>query len=227
MSNKMWALFILLCLCETTLVLSKASYQNVYGNELQQCSQSNSNMALTGYTRSGSCIDYNDDAGSHHICIDVSSTNENFCTVTGQSDWCSSYMPCDNGASSSSSSSLCPVENWCVCQWAFASYIDTAGGCDYIQEIQCDAINIQALVAYANVAGTSQDTNSGGKYTNALKCIEDRCGIESSSILEQYVLQAGIENNGGFYGSFKITIVVVGSCCVALMLWKTKVIRTL
>eukprot|EP00978_Attheya_sp_CCMP212_P017698 scaffold47446_cov58-Attheya_sp.AAC.2 len=179
-------------------------------------------MALTGYTRSGSCIDYNDDAGSHHICIDVSSTNENFCTVTGQSDWCSSYMPCDTGASASSSSSLCPVKNWCVCQWAFASYIDTAGGCDYIQEIQCEAINIQALVAYANIAGTSQDANSGGKYTNALKCIEDRCGIESSSILEQYVSQAGTANNGGFYDYFKITIVVAGSCCVAMMLWKTK-----
>lgn len=193
-STKMWALFLLLCLCETTLVLSEASYYNVYGKELQPCSQSNSNMALTGYTRSGSCIENNDDAGSHHICIDVSSTDENFCTVTGQSDWCSSYMPCDNGGSSSSSSD-CPVKNWCVCQWAFASYIGTAGGCDDIQEIQCDAINIQALLAYAKLAGTSDDTNSGGKYTNALKCIEDRCGIESSSILEQYASQAGTANN--------------------------------
>jgi hypothetical protein len=114
------------------------------------------------------------------------------------------------------------VKNWCVCQWAFASYIGTAGGCDDIQEIQCDAINIQALLAYAKLAGTSDDTNSGGKYTNALKCIEDRCGIESSSILEQYASQAGTANNGGF----KITIGVFVGCCVALLLWKAKVMRT-
>jgi hypothetical protein len=23
---------------------------------------------------------------------------------------------------------LCPVTQWCVCQWAFASYVDRAGG---------------------------------------------------------------------------------------------------
>eukprot|EP00587_Corethron_hystrix_P012010 CAMPEP_0113297920 /NCGR_PEP_ID=MMETSP0010_2-20120614/579_1 /TAXON_ID=216773 ORGANISM="Corethron hystrix, Strain 308" /NCGR_SAMPLE_ID=MMETSP0010_2 /ASSEMBLY_ACC=CAM_ASM_000155 /LENGTH=113 /DNA_ID=CAMNT_0000150885 /DNA_START=40 /DNA_END=378 /DNA_ORIENTATION=- /assembly_acc=CAM_ASM_000155 len=105
--------FIFLCLFKIT---TGSQYQNVFGNELQSCSQSNSNMALTGYTRSGSCVDYNDDAGSHHICIDISSTDQNFCTVTGQSDWCSSSMPCDNGDNSSSynddDGNLCPLVNW-------------------------------------------------------------------------------------------------------------------
>lgn len=168
---------------------SSTTYRNVYGDELQRCSLSNSNMALTGYTRSGSCIDYDDDTGSHHICIDISSTDQNFCDVTGQQDWCSSYLPCDtdddDNTDDTTTSSNCPVQNWCVCQWAFASYISTAGGCDYIQEIQCDAINLQALSAYSSLAGTYKDEN--GKYTNALKCIEERCGIEDSSqILEKF-----------------------------------------
>lgn len=56
------------------------AYENVNGGALAKCS--GPGMALTGFTRSGSCVDQNDDAGSHHICIDLSSTSGgNFCTV--------------------------------------------------------------------------------------------------------------------------------------------------
>ena len=142
-------------------------YQNVYSESLASCSSSG--MAKTGYTRSGYCVDQNDDSGSHHICIDLSSTTGgNFCDVTGQSDWCSSTMSCqdDDGT-------LCPVQHWCVCQWAFASYIENAGGCDAIQEIVCDAINIQAIMAYRE-QGTEE------KIKNALDCLIQRCGIDGS-----------------------------------------------
>lgn len=86
------------------------AYQNVYRDTLQPCSQDG--MALTGYTRTGYCVDQNDDSGSHHICIDVSSTNGgNFCTVTGQSDWCSSQeMTCNN--SDDDEAQYCPIQNW-------------------------------------------------------------------------------------------------------------------
>lgn len=146
-----------------------SSYQNVYGETLSSCSSSG--MAKTGYTRTGYCVDRNDDNGSHHICIDLSSTTGgNFCDVTGQSDWCSSEMACHDDADSN-----CPVEHWCVCQWAFASYIQNAGGCDAIQDVVCDAINIQALLAYQQQASTS-------KYKNALNCLVERCGIDESNI---------------------------------------------
>ena len=128
--------------------LVQASYLNVHGDPLQRCSQAG--MALTGYTRSGECYAHDDDHGSHHVCVDVSSTTGgNFCSVTvtppplpaprpslsyqlavthvllqGQPNWCSSKMQCDT-----SPKELCPVKQWCVCQWAFASYIDKAGGC--------------------------------------------------------------------------------------------------
>mmetsp|Transcript_21670 Transcript_21670/g.31007 ORF Transcript_21670/g.31007 Transcript_21670/m.31007 type:complete len:166 (+) Transcript_21670:62-559(+) len=137
--------------------------KNVYGEDLQPCSSDGS--ALTGYTRSGSCVDQQDDAGSHHICINLSSmssSGRNFCQVTGQSDWCSANMPCHENEYES-----CQVENWCVCQWAFASYIQKAGGCDAIQYIQCDAINMQALSAYAS--------SSDDKHRVALQCIYTRC----------------------------------------------------
>merc|ERR1719378_1717309 len=103
-----------------------AGYQNVIGGELQRCS--GTGMALTGFTRNGHCIDQNDDSGSHHVCIDMASnTGGNFCQVTGQPNWCGSMMQCDNAGGS------CPVKNWCVCQSAFAAYIQNAGGCDKIQ----------------------------------------------------------------------------------------------
>lgn len=173
---------------------SSNAYVNVYGNTLESCSENN--MALTGYTRSGSCVEYQDDQGSHHICIDVSSASGgSFCTVTGQSDWCSTYMTCDTNNynnegsyyeddeedakeddnDNDDNSNTCPVGNWCVCQWAFASYLQNAGGCDYIQDIKCNAINMEALIAYSKVAGGSNDYD--GKYTNALRCLESRCGV--------------------------------------------------
>ena len=83
-------------------------------------------MALTGFTRTGHCVEKKDDEGSHHICIDLSSeslggkvsfslfcafrlqtidlipsltrTTQNFCEVTGQDDWCDSKMKCNDGS---------------------------------------------------------------------------------------------------------------------------------
>jgi Uncharacterized protein conserved in bacteria (DUF2237) len=159
------------------------SYQNVYGQTLQSCSSDG--MALTGYTRTGYCVDEYDDQGSHHICIDLSSStsgsssnggggsDDNFCTVTGQSDWCSSQeMPCHDD----NSYNYCAIQNWCVCQWAFASYLQAAGGCDSIQTIVCESINLQAILAYQQQATTQE------KYANALQCIVDRCGLDMNNL---------------------------------------------
>lgn len=142
-----------------------SAYKNVRGLDLEPCSSDG--MALTGYTRNGYCVDRDDDAGSHHICINlgsIASTGKNFCEVTGQSDWCSEMdMPCHEDQFQQ-----CPVENWCVCQWAFASYIERAGGCDAIQDIQCNAINTQALTAYEENSDT---------HGEALACIRQRCAL--------------------------------------------------
>ena len=90
-------------------------------------------MALTGFTRNGKCVDKDDDAGSHHVCIEMdSSEGSNFCTVTGQPNWCDDQMPCADGAQPGGASEAileCPVRNWCVCEWAFRGYIGKAGGC--------------------------------------------------------------------------------------------------
>eukprot|EP00948_MAST-09A_sp_MAST-9A-sp1_P004291 g4291.t1 len=144
------------------LVTVISAYKNVNGEDLARCSTKG--MALTGYTRSGSCVDQNDDAGSHHICINLASTNGgNFCTVTGQPNWCGSSMRCNDGTGQ------CPVRNWCVCQWAFASYIQKAGGCDKIQDIVCSATNLEALKAYKRQA------SSDPKIQTALDCLQSRC----------------------------------------------------
>jgi uncharacterized protein (DUF2237 family) len=136
-------------------------------------------MALTGYTRTGYCVDKNDDQGSHHICIDLSSTNEingnNFCQVTGQDDWCSTAMPCHDYDKDGGNDGYCMVQNWCVCQWAFASYVENAGGCDNIQTIICAAVNLEALLAY-------QQQSTTEKYQNALECIVNRCGLDMNAL---------------------------------------------
>mmetsp|Transcript_38100 Transcript_38100/g.92209 ORF Transcript_38100/g.92209 Transcript_38100/m.92209 type:complete len:234 (+) Transcript_38100:74-775(+) len=173
-------------LSTVTLVTMSAAnasdYKNVYGQALQSCSSNG--MALTGYTRNGYCVDQNDDYGSHHICIDMTSTTGgDFCSVTGQSDWCSSEMACHQDQSQN-----CQVQHWCVCQWAFASYTQNAGGCDAIQDVVCDAINIQALIAYEQQAGGSQ------KYQNALNCVMQKCGIQQDS--SSYFNSLSMASNG-------------------------------
>jgi uncharacterized protein (DUF2237 family) len=150
-------------------------------------------MALTGYTRTGYCVDKNDDQGSHHICIDLSSTNEvngnNFCQVTGQDDWCSTAMPCQEYDDGGNDGNYCMVQNWCVCQWAFASYVETAGGCDNIQTIICAAVNLEALLAYQQQESTAE------KYQNALECIVNRCGLDVNALPTRS--QNSMRNNNG------------------------------
>ncbi|CAJ1959727.1 unnamed protein product [Cylindrotheca closterium] len=157
--------FLLIASAFFTVVTEATEYKNVFGQPLQSCSSSG--MALTGFTRNGHCMDRQDDIGSHHICIDMTSTTGgNFCSITGQPDWCSSYMPCHEN-----SSAACPVQDWCVCQWAFASYIQKAGGCNAIQDIVCDAINMQAMVAY-------ERQSADPRYKEAFDCIRTKCGIQ-------------------------------------------------
>lgn len=62
----------------------------------------------------------------------ITSTGGNFCTTTGQND-----MPCHDDPSQCD----CVIQQWCVCQWAFASYLASAGGCSYIQTVVCEAIS--------------------------------------------------------------------------------------
>merc|ERR1719213_982360 len=150
------SLTLLLTVCQTAY-----AYTNVNGGSLARCS--GTGMALTGFTRNGHCVDENDDEGSHHICIDMASnTGGNFCTVTGQPNWCGSSMQCDG------TSGLCPVKHWCVCQWAFASYLQRAGGCDKIQKVVCSATNMVALNSYRAQA-------SDPSIKAALECLEQRC----------------------------------------------------
>lgn len=203
-----------------------SGYLNVYGEALQPCSYDG--MALTGYTRSGYCVDQYDDSGSHHICIDLSSlggsggnedgnddddsSNRNFCNVTGQYDWCSSQdMPCHEDPDTAE----CPVTNWCVCQWAFASYIEKSGGCENIQTVVCESINLQAALAYQKMI-SSWNTQNRQKYQNALDCLVDRCGISSGqlgyydSIFSSGALAGSISRSGTVVVLVAAAMLVVG-----------------
>jgi len=140
---------------------STGQYLNVMGSNLKSCSTPGT--AMTGFTRNGHCTDMgNDDDGSHHICIEMKS---DFCSVTGQPNWCGDEMQCMG------QQGVCPIKNWCVCQWAFASYIESAGGCDQIVNIVCDATNMAALKAYKSTS------SSDPQISAALQCLEKRCAL--------------------------------------------------
>merc|ERR1719161_2962440 len=115
-----------------------------------------------------------DDAGSHHICIDLTSTSTNFCQATGQPNWCAQEGQCMG------KKGKCPRKNWCVCQWAFTGYIHAAGGCDKIAHIKCDAINMAALVAYKKGAKEGAVVD-GGKICHPLACLCKRCNLKDKA----------------------------------------------
>merc|ERR1712046_513268 len=154
---------------EETNMVQTGGKRNVNGGPLKECSTQG--MAMTGFTRSGKCEERNDDAGSHHICIDLKSVSgtsnqsENFCRVTGQPNWC------DDKGSCFGSSGQCPRKHWCVCQWAFAAYIQKAGGCNKIQNIICEATNMEAYNAYLKQGKTQPH------IAKALACLKQRCNL--------------------------------------------------
>jgi uncharacterized protein (DUF2237 family) len=159
--NSVWILsFLFLFLNNGSTATS--IYPNLNGEELKLCSHDG--MAFTGYMQNGHCVDQNDDSGSHDICINlssISSSGQNFCTVMAQSNWCDGTdMPCHEDQSKS-----CAIKNWCVCQWAFASYITKAGGCTAIQDIQCGTNKMQAMKLYKEY----------NRYCEALDSINVRC----------------------------------------------------
>jgi len=140
---------------------------NILGGELQPCSHNG--MALTGFTRTGFCEDYDEDTGSHNICIDIpSSKGGNFCTVTGQPDWCSEPAECHEDKDKFG----CKVEHWCVCEWAFQGYLDYAGGCDQIADIVCESTNKKVIMHYKKKIHEENDEAS----KVALMCLAERCG---------------------------------------------------
>ena len=129
---------------------------NVYNQRLQSCSSSNT--ALTGYTRNGKCEKLENDIGSHHVCLDIN-TNPNFCTSTGQDNWCSQKSQCHD------SEKMCDKKDWCVCQWAFSSAVDKIG-CDNLK-VNCDATNINVY----------NDFRDNPNYKSALDCLRKKCQI--------------------------------------------------
>merc|ERR1740130_352395 len=131
---------------------------NVHQGALKLCSQTG--MAMTGFTRDGRCADVGSaDAGAHHVCIQM---KEDFCTVTGQPDWCTTRdFPCMGKGG------MCKIGNWCVCQWAFSRYLEKAGGCDSIVDLVCDATNMATFTAYSR--------SNRPEHIAALDCIKKRC----------------------------------------------------
>lgn len=149
-----------------TLELALAQHLNVYGEPLATCSKPGG--AITGFTRDGHCQEIQDDQGSHHICIHM---KPDFCTKTGQPDWCeetqTECMPDGTGTSPAT----CKIGNWCICQWAYNSYVNVqqsqGEACKDILTLQCDAVNVAALNAYR------LDPTAFG---SALNCLVGACG---------------------------------------------------
>ena len=128
--------------------------KSVTGSALQVCSQPGE--ATTGWTRDGHCLAGANDRGSHHICIKM---EQDFCDVTNQGDWCSTLRDPRSGH---------PIGHWCVCQWAFASYLrGKRNDCAAFSSVNCNATNALALGAY----------QTRPEYADALRCLNEKCGV--------------------------------------------------
>lgn len=128
--------------------------KNVLGKSLKLCSQPGE--ALTGFERTGRCVINNSDAGKHTVCMKMT---DDFCKDTGQSDWCKKRQPCNDV-----DDNKCEVKHWCVCQEAFANYVDRHP----TVEIKCDATALSALEHYE--AHLEVD-----KYKKAAEIILNKC----------------------------------------------------
>jgi len=159
--------------------LVQNSVQSVSGSSLSLCSEDG--MAMTGFTRDGHCTEQNDDKGSHHICIDLSSTSQNFCQQTKQDNWCDEKGTCAHcsGGSCQEGDGKCPRKHWCVCQWAFAAYVHKLG-CDNIETVVCDATNKVAIDSYKKMLAKDPHAKAdGAPMIEALACLEKRCNLGS------------------------------------------------
>jgi hypothetical protein len=61
------------------------------------------------------------------------------------------------------------VRDWCVCEWAFASYVDKVG-CDEVGPIDCAATNAAVIDHYSRRADDP-------KVAEALRCLRERCAL--------------------------------------------------
>jgi hypothetical protein len=114
-------------------------------------------------------------------------------------------MACHDDATSYT----CDIANWCVCQWAFASYIDKAGGCDAIQDIQCASINKEALVAYSS---------NRNKYEEALQCLVERCELGDVDTVAAMYYSKNYNANATAGGGSKMVIgLVIATTLVSMV----------
>ena len=145
----------------------KAEKRNVYGEPLEPCSRPS--MGNTGFVRDGSCIFVDLDEGFHTVCVDVPSfKGGNFCDVTNQKNWCDRSMPCTED-----SNYYCPVDHWCVEEWAFEDYVHNAAkGCDDVGHIYCESTNMVAVLNYEKLAKAGDP-----KARKALECLKEKCWL--------------------------------------------------
>lgn len=119
--------------------------------------------------------------------------------------WCSSEMGCHENYSAQ-----CPVENWCVCQWAFASYLHNAGGCDKIQDVVCESTNMVALEAYEAQAASSPH------IADALACLMSRCSISADARAAEVHANANAEAPAGEAGTSASVPLLLGGMVLCI-----------
>lgn len=150
----------------TVITAVQDEKRNVFGELLELCSKAG--MGNTGFNRDGTCLHVEVDEGYHNICMNIPGvTGGDFCTVTGQHDWCTEAMPCvENNLNN------CPVGNWCVEEWAFENYVNSTGGCGEIGHVLCESTNMMAVLNYEKLSKVGNE-----KALAALKCLKEKCWL--------------------------------------------------
>eukprot|EP00392_Amoebophrya_sp_AT5.2_P011446 g11523.t1 len=152
---------------------------NVLGDDLALCSHDGE--AMTGFTRDGNCVEKQDDAGSHHICLNLNSAKgggKSFCALSGQDEWCAQPDVCMTDGGEDTTGKKCARKNWCVCQHRFQNLLENDESICQKLEIHMDATNMYTLVEYC------KDAESQKSFAKALKCLKEHsadvhCGSDA------------------------------------------------
>mmetsp|Transcript_69445 Transcript_69445/g.166479 ORF Transcript_69445/g.166479 Transcript_69445/m.166479 type:complete len:180 (-) Transcript_69445:135-674(-) len=116
------------------LMQLQANLAKTIAKPAEACGTAADGSTQVGPSRNGYCANANQD--THAVCVTLPS---DFCEVTGQSNWCADYA---GGP-------------WCVCMWAYATYVSKKG-CGNIN-VNNAASDISGVCAHMHDAGTALD----------------------------------------------------------------------
>eukprot|EP00240_Pyramimonas_obovata_P007876 CAMPEP_0118935508 /NCGR_PEP_ID=MMETSP1169-20130426/15679_1 /TAXON_ID=36882 /ORGANISM="Pyramimonas obovata, Strain CCMP722" /LENGTH=169 /DNA_ID=CAMNT_0006878553 /DNA_START=128 /DNA_END=637 /DNA_ORIENTATION=+ len=146
----------LVLLCAST---ASAQHLNVYGEPLQPCGQE------PGSGEGDACTFRGYDRGAHQVC--VTSLPGGFSASTGQGSWSDEFIG----------------QNWCICIWAYASFVTNSGNLP----VKCDALPEEVLSSRFSLDKFRMGSHN---FQDAIDTMCETCSAQAPSEAARSVLSS-------------------------------------